>query len=335
MFSNMDETPQKGAGGQHHGPCPELSSIGEPEPRNALTTDDKIIGLGLDQGEPWGVGNGPLDGCGVKPTVGLGARPAHRRTFAAVEDSELNAPEVGGPAHQPVKGVDLADQMAFAEAPDSRIARHRADGRKSMGDERRVGSHARGRGGRLATGMASSHDDEVVMRAHRLKSRMAGFYLRPARASILTTDLRAECVSRETLKARGTLSPALRAKMAFPHAGSVVLLPQSLFADAKIAENHVQNVFHVDAAKEPAQRSRRQPQLLRHDFLAAVLCRLSGTVQGKNGLPQMRALALAGHQSRLLREEALGEVRNGGNQLLHSLSGPTGDEMNPIRFLES
>src|SRR6476620_3583486 len=206
MFSNMDETPQKGAGGQHHRPYPELSSIGEPEPRNALMTDDEIIGLGLDHGEPWGVGNGPLDGCGVKPTVGLGARPAHRRTFAAVEDPELHAPRVGGPANQPVKGVDLADQMAFAEAPDSRIARHRADGRNSMGDERRAGSHARGRGGRLATGMASPHDDDVVMRAHRLESRMAGFYLRPAQASILTTDLRAECVSRETLKARGPLS---------------------------------------------------------------------------------------------------------------------------------
>jgi hypothetical protein len=58
-----------------------------------------------------------------------------------------------------------------------------------MGDERRFGSHARGRGCRLATGMASSHDDDVVMRAHRLESRMAGFYLSSAQASILHTDL--------------------------------------------------------------------------------------------------------------------------------------------------
>ena len=85
-------------------------------------TDGEIIGLGLDQGKPWGVGDGPLDGLGVKPTVGLGARPAHCGTFAAVEHAELNAPQVGGPAHQPVKGVDLADQMALAEAPDGRIA---------------------------------------------------------------------------------------------------------------------------------------------------------------------------------------------------------------------
>ena len=52
MFSNMDETPQEGASGQHHGPCPELPSIREPEPCNALMTDDEIIGLGLDHGEP-------------------------------------------------------------------------------------------------------------------------------------------------------------------------------------------------------------------------------------------------------------------------------------------
>ena len=107
-------------------------------------------------------------------------------------------------------------------------------------------------------------------------------------------------------------------------------VPSPLLADAKIPENHVQNVFHIDAAKEPAQCSRRQPQLLRHDFFAAVPCRLSGPVQGKNGLPQMRALALTGHQSRLLREEALGEAGDGGNQMLHAQSSCTGDKMNSI-----
>jgi hypothetical protein len=145
--------------------------------------DDEILGLGLDQGKPWGVGNGLLDGGRIKPAVGLGARPAHRGTFAAVEDSELNAPEVGGPGHQTIKSVDFADQMAFAKAPNGRIARHRPDGRNSMGDERRFGPHARGRGGGLAPGMPSSHDNDVVLRAHRLEFHMARL-LSQARPSV-------------------------------------------------------------------------------------------------------------------------------------------------------
>jgi hypothetical protein len=69
--------------------------------------------------------------------------------------------------------------MAFAKAADSRIARHRPDGRNSMGDERRFCSRARGRGGGLAPGMASSHDNDVVLRAHRLESHMAAFISGP------------------------------------------------------------------------------------------------------------------------------------------------------------
>src|SRR3954463_10141538 len=49
----------------------------------------------------------------------------------------------------------------------------------------------------------------------------------------------------------------------------------------------------------------------------------------------MGALALPRHQSRLLREEALSEACNGGNQLLHSDSGGARDKMNFIRFLKS
>jgi hypothetical protein len=38
--------------------------------------------------------------------------------------------------------------------------------------------------------------------------------------------------------------------------------PGGLFADAEIAENHVQDVLDVDPASEPPQRSRSEAQLL-------------------------------------------------------------------------
>ena len=74
---------------------------------------------------------------------------------------------VGDAAHQPVERVDLADQMAFAEAADGRIAGHRADRRGGVGDQRRARAHARRGGGRLAAGMAAADHDDVKRAAHR------------------------------------------------------------------------------------------------------------------------------------------------------------------------
>ena len=53
--------------------------------------------------------------------------------------------------------------MPFAEPPDCRIARHFADRRELVRDERRRGPHPRGGRCRLAAGMAATDDDDVVV----------------------------------------------------------------------------------------------------------------------------------------------------------------------------
>ena len=70
-------------------------------------------------------------------------------------------PLVGHPAHQPVERVDLAHQMALAEPTDRRIARHRADGREPVRDQRGSRAHARGRGRGLAAGVPAANDDDI------------------------------------------------------------------------------------------------------------------------------------------------------------------------------
>ena len=68
-----------------------------------------------------------------------------------------------------------------------------------MGDERDLGPHARGGRGRLATGMAATHDDDVVLRVHHSKFlRASSFYPTAGVASIFTNDVSIQCVSRET-----------------------------------------------------------------------------------------------------------------------------------------
>ncbi len=70
----------------------------------------------------------------VELAVGLGAGAADGRALAAVEHPELDAGAVDGPGHEPVEGVDLADQLALGEAADGRVAGHLADGVEVVGD---------------------------------------------------------------------------------------------------------------------------------------------------------------------------------------------------------
>src|SRR5439155_8766296 len=90
----------------------------------------------------------------------------------------------------------------------------------------------------------------------------------------------------------------------------------ALLSDAEVPEAHIQNVFHIHAAQELAQRPRRQAQLLRHDFLSPLGgCGLR-IAERKRRLLQMRALALARHQSGLRGKIVLTEPREGGDQLV-------------------
>ncbi len=44
---------------------------------------------------------------------------------------------------------------------------------------------------------------------------------------------------------------------------------RQLFADAEVAENHVQNILDIDPAGEPPERAGGDPQLLGQQILAA------------------------------------------------------------------
>ena len=74
----------------------------------------------------------------------------------------MDARRVGDPAHQAVERVDLADQVTLAEPPDSRIARHLADGCEGMRDERRPGAHTCRGGRRLGSSVPAADDNHVV-----------------------------------------------------------------------------------------------------------------------------------------------------------------------------
>ena len=85
---------------------------------------------------------------------------------APVEQAELNAGGIRHPPHQPVHGVDLADEMAFAKPADRRVAGHDADRVEAQRDQRGPGAGARGSAGRLAAGMAAAHHNHIIVIDH-------------------------------------------------------------------------------------------------------------------------------------------------------------------------
>src|SRR5262249_41653021 len=103
----------------------------------------------------------------IKLAVGLGAGPTHGRPLASIENPKLDAGRVRDPAHQPVKGIDLPHEMAFAKAADRRVAAHLAYGREFVGYERRGHAEPSGGGSSLAAGMAAANNDDAEI-AHNL-----------------------------------------------------------------------------------------------------------------------------------------------------------------------
>src|SRR5262249_32412901 len=120
---------------------------------NDLLAEDEV-GLGFDDA---------LHFLLVGFFIGLGAGAVHRGAFAAIEQAELNSGGVDGLAHRAPEGVDFANDLAFGDAADGRIAAHLGDGVAVRGEKRGAGAHACGGESGLATGMASADDENVIV----------------------------------------------------------------------------------------------------------------------------------------------------------------------------
>ncbi len=157
----MDQSAQKGPGRDDDGAGRELPPLAQSNARDPAVRDDQLVRLAFDHTEIGGLPDRGLHGRGVKLAIGLSPRSPDSRTLAAVQHPELDAAGIGDPAHQTVEGIDLADQMTFAESADRGIAGHRADGRKTMGDEGGPGTHPRSGARGFAAGMAAADHDDV------------------------------------------------------------------------------------------------------------------------------------------------------------------------------
>ena len=120
----MDLAGEKRPGRQHHArrvkAQPHLGDNAE----HTLALKDQVVDRLLEQGEVDGVLEHAAHVGLVQGAVGLATGRPHCRALARVQGAPLDAGMVGGVCHQPAERVDLAHQMALADATDGRVAAH-------------------------------------------------------------------------------------------------------------------------------------------------------------------------------------------------------------------
>jgi hypothetical protein len=111
----MNKPAQEGAGCQDHSASAEDSPVSKAHTRD-LIGHREVVYLAFNYREIERAPNRFLHGGGIEFAVGLGARAAYGRSLAAVEQTELDATGVRYPSHQAIESIDLANEMALAEA---------------------------------------------------------------------------------------------------------------------------------------------------------------------------------------------------------------------------
>lgn len=82
-------------------------------------------------------------------------------SFGCVEEAELDAGFVDGFGHFAAEGVQLADEVTFAESTDGGVAGHLADGLEVHGEQEGFEADAGGGEGGFDAGVSASDDDDV------------------------------------------------------------------------------------------------------------------------------------------------------------------------------
>jgi hypothetical protein len=163
MYQATEKCPSR----EHHCSASNFGSVGQSNGLQATIGHHKFGNLTFDNVKVSLIGNKILDCLAIELAIRLSSRTTDSRTLTPVQQPELNAGCIGSPAHYAIQRIDLADELAFAYAPDGRIAGHRADRVGAHGDQgsSRAGAGRRGRG--FTTGVPASDNDDIKLhRAH-------------------------------------------------------------------------------------------------------------------------------------------------------------------------
>src|SRR5579871_368666 len=192
---DVDEALEKGAGGEDHTLGLEGLTDLRFDAAHAPVLDQQPLDARLADGQIGRDLEHPLHARAIGCLVGLRAARPYGRTFARIEEAELDSGLVDRQRHLTAELVDLAHQVALADAADCRIARHLADMVEVEREHQRGHAHARRCERSLDTGMAGTDHDyaechrsaimaRAARRAKRAAARRAPSDSRPARGAV-------------------------------------------------------------------------------------------------------------------------------------------------------
>ncbi len=159
----MDDTIEKGAGGQNDLSPGQFIPVGKSDSMNPAAIVQNRSDLAKNNLQPVLSINHLLRGTSIKRAIRLGTGSLHGRPFAAVQQSKLDPGLIRQPPHDTVQGIDFTNQMPLSQAPNCRIARHGSQIVTAQRDQRGVGPHARGYHRGLNARMPATNNNHIVM----------------------------------------------------------------------------------------------------------------------------------------------------------------------------
>ena len=128
-----------------------------------VVVDNQIVHALLKQAQMRFSVKATADRAAVQHPVGLGSGGSNGGTFAQVQHPKLNTRAVRGLRHGATKGVNLAHQMTFADAPDGRITGHLTQRIHRVGEQQSGTAHTRGGQRRFDAGVTTTDHNQVKL----------------------------------------------------------------------------------------------------------------------------------------------------------------------------
>ena len=163
LFAAEQRSSEKRPGAENNGLRRDGRAVGENEARNPLSLQVERRRFAFDHGKIALPLHHAMDGCLEQAPVCLDTWPPNGRAFRAVEHPVMDRGGIRGPPDDPVKRVDLAHEMAFAQSSDGRITAHCADSIAREGNQPDSHTHACSRRGRFHAGVAAADYKDIEL----------------------------------------------------------------------------------------------------------------------------------------------------------------------------
>jgi hypothetical protein len=133
--TDVNSSAKKSASRDNDDLGPERSSLNSLDSRDAVAVEEKASDRPLNGDQASMLFEERPHSAPVQASIALGTGRPHSRSLPAIQHSELQRGQVGGPGHYAPHRVNFAHDRALCDAPDRWIARHLTDGFQRAGDK--------------------------------------------------------------------------------------------------------------------------------------------------------------------------------------------------------